>query len=174
MTVEITDNNDEVGAWLDELVQSYDFTRPGEDGSLGQDLARVVAQGVIDRTVAQQQAADGSQLRENEPRYRARKKKLYQVDQPGLRTGQMLSLTSVLGEVDVTADEVTLRYGIGEAPTSSSTGFISEADKRVTDRDKAGWFTEGGRPFYALDETINTEVAEHAGEALGTHLREHG
>lgn len=172
MSVSIEANSDDVGAWLDGTVGSFNFERTGEDQSLGRDLAGVVAQGMIDRTAKDQKTVDGEELRPNEEKYRKRKRRLYEVDQPLWRTGQMLSLPSMIGKVTVSADQIEMRYGIGEAPTRSMTGdYISKEDKEITDVEKAGYVSEA-RPFYGLDDQIIDEVKKAAGEALGAHLKE--
>ena len=101
-------NLNSIARRIDEIVAGIKFTLPGDQGSLGRDLAHKVAEEIIDRTVADRKAADGSPLKPNEPKYAARKKKRYGVEQPLVRTGQLLSLTSVLGKVDVSDDEVTI------------------------------------------------------------------
>jgi hypothetical protein len=148
---DIESNLDDIDRWLDDAVASVDFTRPGSEGSLGEDIAHIVARSIVDRTVAEQKASDGSPLKENEPRYAAYKRKRYQAHQPLIRTGQMMSLQSVLGETSISADSIEMRYGTGEAPQTSSTGYISDQDKAVTDREKAE-HTSAERPFYGLDD----------------------
>lgn len=172
-------NIDEIGSWLDQLVDTYNFTRPGTDQSLGRDLAGVVAQGIQDRTVADQTDANGGPLKPNEPKYAKWKAKRFDAHQPLVRGGQMLSLQSLIGEVEVTADEVIMHYGTGdEEPLVSSTGAvmprtihkqIGAVEPAPTDREKAEWNSDD-RPFYALDDKIGEAVRDAAAAALGEHL----
>jgi hypothetical protein len=166
---DIESNLDDIDRWLNEAIASVDFTRPGSEGSLGEDIAHIIAQGIIDRTVAEQKTSDGSPLKENEPKYRARKLKKYGVEQPLLRTGQMLSLQSVLGETSISADSIEMKYGTGEAPQSSSTGYISDQDKAVTDREKAE-HTSAERPFYGMDDAIADTIMDHARDWLDNEI----
>lgn len=157
---------------LDALVAGIDFSMPGRDQALGRDLAGVIAQGIVDRTVGEQRSVDGSVLKANMPQYRAWKAAKYGSYQPLVRTGQMTSFPSVLGEVTIVSSDVRMRYGTGSAPTSSSTGYLSDSDRAVTDRDKAGYVSDD-RPFYGLDDRIADAVIEAAGDALDDYLRSH-
>jgi hypothetical protein len=162
---DLESNIDDIEQWIDGIVSAVDFTRPGKDQSLGRDLAGIVAEEIQVRTAGNSQSADGSPLKDNEPRYAAYKARKYNVHQALVRTGQLLSLQSLIGETTITSDEVSMRYGVGEAPKSGSTGYISDADKKVTDREKAEYVSDE-RPFYGLDERIADEVAKAAGEWL--------
>jgi hypothetical protein len=87
------------------------------------------------------------------------------MDQPLLRTGQMLSQLSLLGQTTIGPQRIELKYGLGVPPSSGSTGYIEDGDMKVTEREKAGW-TEAERPFYALDDRIGDEVMTAIGEWL--------
>lgn len=163
-------NADDVGRWVDEFVATFDFTVPGEDGSLGRDMANKVAEEIANRSVDQGLDSNGEPFKALNREYREWKRKKYHVEEPGLRTGQMLSVTSLLGNTQVGPELVEMTYGTGTAPVASSTGYISDEDKAVTDTQKAEWFTESGRPFYELDETIAEEVKKVAVEALNKHM----
>jgi hypothetical protein len=168
----VSSNIDEVAAALDALIDGFDFTRPGKDQSLGRDMAGVAARGIIDRSVPGCKAPDGSDWAENEEHYADAKRAKYDADQAGIRTGQMLSLRSVLGEVTVTRDQVVMRYGTGEAPKSAANGAeLTDSDKARTDREKAGYFTEKVGEFYGLDATIAGELTAEARDALHSYLR---
>lgn len=163
---DVESNIDDIEAWLDGIVAAVDFTRPGKDQSLGRDLAGIVAEEIHKRTVGNEQSADGSTLKANTPKYAAWKAKKYHVQQPLIRTGQLTSLQSLIGETTITADEVEMRYGVNEAPSRTSTGAaLSKSDAAITDRQKAE-FVSDERPFYALDERIADECAKFAAEWL--------
>jgi hypothetical protein len=166
---DIESNIDDIDRWLNEAIASVDFTRPGSEGSLGEDITHIVARGIIDRTAAEQKASDGSPLKALDPRYKARKQAKYQVDLILVRTGQMMSLQSVLGETSISADSIEMRYGTGEAPQTSSTGYISDQDKAVTDREKAE-HTSAERPFYGLDDQISDAIMDHARDWLDNEI----
>jgi hypothetical protein len=169
---QVHSNGDEIAAWLDAVVAGFDFTLPGIDQSLGRDLARTAAQGMIDRAVDEGKDPDGAPLKPNAEPYRSWKRKKYSVEAPLVRTGQMLSLESMMGETSVSADRIDMVYGTGEAPTRGSTGYISESDKKVTDRQKAAYVTDGGRRFYEFDRQIASAIVAQAGEAFGRYLED--
>jgi hypothetical protein len=163
---------DEIANELDQIVRGIVFTMPGRDQSLARDLCGVVAQGIIDRTVAEQRSASGAGLKRNEPQYAAWKAKKYGSYQPLIRTGQLLSLASVLGNPAIGDGEIRMTYGLDVAPSRSSTGYITDADRAVTDKQKAD-FVSDDRPFYELDDAIAEKVIEAAGEAIGRYIEEH-
>lgn len=168
---DLESNIDDVDAWIGRLVDGFDFSRPGRDGALGRDLAVAAARGIQERSVPDCLAPDGSIWLANEPRYARWKRARHDADQPGVRTGQMLSQTSLLGRTTVSADEVEMRYGTGQPPGSAANGAeLAEGDRKTTDVRKAGFFTESGRAFYGLDETVAAKVRETAAEALDDYL----
>lgn len=167
-------NIDAVAADIEAIVASYDFTLPGDDQSLGRDLAGVVATGIADRS-AQGKAPNGSDWAENREPYKSRKAKRYSALLPNELTGQMLSLESLKGQTTIAADAVEMKYGTGEAATRARTGPADARDCVATDQQKAEWTTEGAsgppRPFYELDNAIADECQKVAGEALVKHLK---
>lgn len=163
----------DLDAILSAVVESFDLTLPGQDQSLGRDLAVRAAHQIQDRSNSGDDP-DGNEWRPNERRYAAYKLKRYQVDRPGELGGQMLSLTSVLGNPTVTPDSVEMAYGTGQAPQRSTSRGGTELkphELKATDRQKAEWFEDGGREFYALSEEDCDALAELAGEALDRHLK---
>jgi hypothetical protein len=167
----VKSNADQVAGWIDRVIDGFSFALPGEDQSLGRDLAGIAAQGMIDRSVPDARSPDGGTWPANEPTYASWKRKKFDADQPGILSGQMLSLESMMGEVNVSADRVEMTYGTGTTPTRARSGAALTAGQRqATDRQKAEWFTEGGRRFYGLDENIAAEVVAHAGERFGEYL----
>jgi hypothetical protein len=163
----ITSNIDEVALWISGIVDSVDFTSPGRDGSLGKDLAGVVAEGIIDRSVPDAVDPSGSRWAPNEERYAAYKREKFAADQPGILSGQMLSLESVTGQLKVMPDMVEMHYGTGSGASRSRTGAaLSESQQSVSDRDKARYFADSGREFYALDERISEALASAAQDAV--------
>ncbi len=166
-------NLGDVAGWLDRLVDGFDFERPGKDQSLGRDLAGVVANGIRDRSVPDCVAPDQSIWPANERDYAAYKREKYDADQPNVRTGQMLSLRSLVGRTSVSNELVEMKYGTGEAPTSAFNGAeLTKSDEETTDVDKAGYCTEAGRAFYGLDDTIAGGVVAEAAGALDDYLKD--
>ena len=159
--------------WVEQLVDSVNFTLPGVEGSLGRDLAGKVAEGIAERS-AIAQAPDGTDWEPNEDKYAAWKAKRYRIGghEPNRRTGQMLSPKSLLGQTTVEPDLVLMKYGLGEPPNRTATGAaLSVGDESITDIEKA-YFCSKLRPFYALDERIKDEVFHVAQEAVNRLVRE--
>src|SRR5690242_4486710 len=108
---DITSNIDDVSRDIESLIASFDFTSPGKDASLGEDLAGLIAERIIDRSVPDAKAPDGSTWAANEARYAAYKRKKFAADQPGILSGQMLSLESVKGRLTIDPDRLEMTYG---------------------------------------------------------------
>lgn len=165
-------NIDDVERWLDEMIDSINFTLPGKDQSIGRDLAGVVAEGIADRSVPDARDPDGASWAPNEEPYKSWKRKKYDADQPGILTGQMLSLESLKGETDVAPDQVTMKYGTGKPAERARNGAARpKAANPATDREKARYFTDSGRPFYALDAEIAAKCVEEAKDAITDYLK---
>jgi hypothetical protein len=172
-------NPDEVTALIEAAVRTFDFTLPGKSQSLGRDLAVRAATGICDRS-NQGLDPDGNPWPPNSdtpfhgmPGYATYKYQRYSVDRPGELGGQMLSLLSVLGTPSVSADTVEMTYGTGSPPqrTTSRTGVaMKPSELKATDVEKADWFFEGGREFFAFDDEIAESVVELCGEALDEYL----
>lgn len=146
---------------LNALVDTFNFTRPGRERSLGLDAVHIVAEGIVDRSAKNQGSASGNPWPPNRADYTAAKLAKYSVSLIGFRTGQMISIPSLLGQVDIRPREIEIRYGTGRPPTRSMTGHIEPADMKVTDTQKAEWFTNKKGDFYEVDEKIADKVREH-------------
>lgn len=167
-------NLDDVMGQLNRFLESFDFTRPGIESSMGKDAAHAVAEAIA-QAAADQKTTDGEPFPDNEPKYADWKDRKYGVGNPayGRRTGQMLSLQSLLGNVDVAPDEVTLTYGTGEAPERSvASNYIGEGDKKVTDKQKADYNNERMNNFYKIGEAGRAAVVEVMREALNRAVAE--
>jgi hypothetical protein len=186
-----TSNIHEIVTWLDDFIKSFSFTRVGRDQSLGRDLAMTIirgpeasVQGGIMGRCAEDQGPDGSTWPENSDqppgKYRSRKQAKYGHAEPNRRTGQMLSQTSLYGRTTIEPEQVTLRYGTDATPAGSAapSGTISDADKAVTDTQKASWAHSGQsqqqvvRAFYAATEEDARNVSACAQTNLNQYIRE--
>lgn len=166
-----TDSNFlEFEAAFRELMDGFSFQIPGKDQSLGRDLAGIAAQGIVDRSVTEQAGPNFQGWRANDPKYTARKQKEFGVDLIGVRTGQMLSLESVMGQTTVGDDEVEMKYGTNTPASRSSTGMGKLKADEPTDTQKAGWFTDGGREFYELGDVDAEAIYDAATKALEDYL----
>lgn len=173
-------NDDEIGALIEAIVETFDFTLPGRAGaSLGEDIAAEAADGIADRS---NQGLDdqGNPFAPNSPKWAAYKQRRYQVDRPGELSGQMLSLASCLGVPEITPDRITLRHGLGldndaTGHVRSRTGTdLRPYERDATDTDKGLWFTEGGRSFYRVDDAGAEALVNRVNESLGDHIRAAG
>ena len=172
MAVGASDNLSEILALLDAVVETFDFTLPGKDQSLGRDLAVTVASEIAQRSSAAL-GPDGVEWAPNAPKYARWKAAWYRISDfaPNDRTGQMLSFQSLLGRPRVTKDAVEMWYGTGEAPTRTRTGaLLKKTDLAVTDEEKA-MYCSPKRPFYALDEQIGDACLRVTADALAEILR---
>lgn len=154
---------------LRNLLEEFNFTRPGKDHVLGKDIAHVVANGIFDRTISKQAGPAGT-FPPNDAGYTARKLAQYKVELIGVRTGQMVSIPSLLGKVQIEPLRVTIAYGTDMPPTRGMTGYISEQDKKVTDTQKAEWFTAKKGDFYELDDQIAEKVCDKFAERLDEYI----
>lgn len=172
----VQSNAEQVGAWIEDLVRGFVFTRPGVDRSLGEDLAAEAARAMIDRAVPDAKGPDGSGWQANESRYAQWKRRKFDADQPGILTGQMLSLASMLGSPTIGDDRIAMTYGTGERPgtTARSGAAVPDYMRQLTDREKAEHFTSGGRAFYGLDDTVAARVIAVAERAWEQYLTRAG
>jgi hypothetical protein len=159
-------------AKLANLIETFNFTRPGKDESMGKDAAHKIAVGIFTRSREEQGGPEGP-WPENDPDYTDWKWNKYHVELIGVRTGQMLSLESLLGKVDVAPTTVEIYYGTGQAPTGSmSSSYISQADTSITDIEKAWFFTRMKGSFYELDDKIANDVKQYFSDELSEFIRE--
>lgn len=158
-------NADQVFDAIEGIVTSYNFTLPGRNRDLGMELAYKVADGIHDRSIQEQRGAS-SFWAACDAEYVTEKFDLYKTNKTGERTGQMLSILSLVGQVEISEYTVYMTYGIDAAPTRSKySGYISDQDKSITDAEKAEHFS-AKRPFYELDEVICQACVELARDEL--------
>lgn len=160
---------------IETAVDTFDFTLPGQaGGTLGEDLASTAAIQIGDRS-RRGLKADKTPFDPNEPKYAEYKQVRYDDLHPGTLGGQMLNETSLLGKPTVSPTQVLMTYGWG-VPSPRSTALNGVTLKRwelaATDRDKATWFTDSGRPFYELDPEISEALVKLCDEAFAKHLKE--
>lgn len=164
-----TSNIDEISAAFDDLFDSFGFTAEATGGiNLGEECVGLIIESIAD-DASQAKGADGQTFPDNSEPYRADKDRVYGWDNPGYRTGQTLSLASLKGTPEISDDQVSMTYGTGEPPSRSysPTGHISDQDKEVTDREKAGWLTEKYGDIYALNEARERAVVDAVSDAFG-------
>jgi hypothetical protein len=92
----------------------------------------------------------------------------------------MLSQTSLYGRTTIEPEQVTLRYGAGQAPSSSAapSKYMNRADRETTDTAKASFAHSGQsrqripRPFYQATEEDARNVSEVAQANLNYYIRD--
>lgn len=165
-------NADSFADWLGGVLDDFDFNSPGVHLSLRDDASSSVAEGIQERSKERQCGAKDV-WPENEYSYRKDKAEKYGTELTNYRTSQMLSTESLLANVGTTDNGRTavMQYGTGTAPKTSMTGYIEDADKLVTDTEKAAFAHELGRPFFQVDQEIGTtRVLPLVSEALQKYL----
>jgi hypothetical protein len=172
-------------SWLATWVAGVNFKRPGQDQSLGRDIALKEVELIADRGQADHRGPDG-EWAENSSRpskqypqgYKQFKEEHYDVyNSPNVRTGQMLSATSLYGKTEISETEILLKYGTDRPPDSSG-GDLTDEDKAITDTEKAILAHTGQgksgitRPFYAAIESDGVPIAALAQENINEYIRE--
>lgn len=152
-------NVDEIEAAFEELfVEKMDLTRDG----LGEELADIVAQGILRRTIADQRTSIGTALSPNAPDYAARKEK------KGIRTigvgigptsGEMLSMEQIKGRREITPDKVVMTYGKSDDVNRKGQWFTS-GSLAGTGLEPSGAKGQPPRPFYDIDPETRAKVTE--------------
>jgi hypothetical protein len=179
----------QVVAWLDGFVDSFDFKRPGNDESLGRDVANLGVQRIQDRSL-QDRTGFGTAWAPNSETpshwapqgYRKWKEDNYGVGEPNSRTGQMLSQQSLFGRTRVESKQVTMVYGTDKPPDRATFGSpdakLLARDQKVTDTFKAYLAHTGQsrkgivRPFYQLIDDDGVAIAELCQENLNKLINE--
>lgn len=175
---EVTSNADAISALIQEVIDSFDFTLPGEEESLGLDLVSIAVEEMTEQAVTRGLNPDGTPLKPNQAKYAKRKKARYDSDQPGILGGQMLSNESMTGIPVISASRILMLYGTGENPPENARNGtpLTKGERSATDFQKAGYYAKGQRFFYAFDDAGNAEraIVARAGEAFDMYLRELG
>lgn len=180
---------DEFEVHLLKIVDSFDFNRPGEHGSLGRDVMNAVVEGIQTRSHDQKRGAT-TEWPKNATNYAKWKQNKYGVaNAPNVRTGDMLSQRALRGRSVIGPNKITMIYGTNEVPKATSTGKPLPTKKRrgtgevvpyddLTDVQKA-YFAHTGqgpnnvkRPFYEPDDNITADVRKIIDAALDDHIRE--
>jgi hypothetical protein len=177
-------NIGDIMAWLAEFADGFNFTRVGADQSLGRDMANKVVERIIDRSLTDRRGINGewddnstTPSKRYARGYKQYKEEEYRVDQPNVRTGQMLDQLSLYGRTTIDDKLITMKYGLDAVPSRTSTGVaLKKADLAITDVQKA-YFAHTGqshkkikRPFYEVDESDGAAVVELAQENLNGYI----
>jgi hypothetical protein len=169
-----TTNAAEVGSKTAEAIAAFGFNTDYVGRALGELLADGIVEGIAERSADRQCDGLGNPWPKNKEPYRSRKKKKYGEELTNYRTGQMLSIVSLKGDTRIEKNEVTIGYGTAKPPDGSSTGYLSEADKSITDIEKAYFAARQNRAFFQLDQDICDTNFKRFSEALSAHIANYG
>lgn len=168
---DVQSNQEEIQRLLDQLAGGFNFTTPGTDGrGLGEELLDVVAEGVIDRTLAEQNQPDGAPLAPNAESYAASREK---AGKPiGVLSGEMLSQLEVSGERVIGPERAEMTYGQpgSEARRKAEWFTRGSAENPPGDIEHSGAEGQPSRPFYALDDAIRARLGDRSNLALDEFL----
>lgn len=163
-------NIDEIEALFDRFDEAIDFTRPGEEGSLGKDLLKSQGLRILDRAQAEQ-GSEG-EWEANRGEYKKRKDKKSLPVGRGLGEDdedRMLSQLNVMGEQDVTATEATMKFGQTEKARSKGDWFSNGSEGE--DGKRSGAKNQPRRDFYAITSEDEDAIIEQSAEAVGEWLQ---
>jgi hypothetical protein len=158
-------NVDEVTAAIDDIIKGFGFDLTVSDKTLGHDCVEIFATDVQNK--ASQGIGSEGAWKENAADYASMKERVYGVDEgPNIRTGQMLSILS-LSNAEINHESVDLEYGTDTIARDGVKGRpVKNADKKLTDRQKAAYAHAGQgpegteRPFYAISAEAATAIQE--------------
>jgi hypothetical protein len=156
---------------LERLIATFDFTRQGRHEALGKEAAYLVADEIQIRSSRDQRGPDGH-FPPNGAAYTQRKRMRYGVELIGVRTGQMWSLPSLRGRIDIAPKLVIMTYGTGEYPPTDAIHPTYDEDTMHTDVSKAMFFTQRKGKFYALDNEIEDKLRAYFASEIDYFVRE--
>lgn len=167
----VRSNADAIVDDLADLVDTFDFTLPGKGSSLGEDLADAACESIRYRCLAGEMP-DGSDFKKNDPKWAAYKAARYNAYQPGIMGGQMFSQESMNGQRIISADSIEIVYGTGDPPRKLAANGVElrKHELIATDREKATYFTDGGRVFFAFNAQDGEAVLAEASDAWDQHV----
>jgi len=147
-----------------ELTHALDANRSSRGHRVGDEMANIVAVGIIQRTEHEQLGPDGGPLPRPSRRTLLRKARKGYSLKIGVETGEMLSFEEIKGQVTIDANTVVMTAGTDEET-----------------RDKVDWFTKGdpkrnrpARKFYELDDRITGNLDDYAEEVIEAKIRDLG
>lgn len=160
---------------IDALVDTFDFTLTGKTESIGKDLADAACESMRYRALEEKDPLH-RKWKDNEKNYAKYKEVRYDVHEVGILSGQMLSQESMNGQRFVTPNSVQIIYGTGRSHQGPArNGAPMKPHELIpTDREKADWFTKGGRRFFEFDAEDAEAVFDEAKDAWTEHMKNRG
>ena len=175
-------NLDEVIGKVERIIDGYGFLLSVGERDLGRDCIGIVA-GMIQDKAASGVGSEGAwEPNSDNPAghgYASFKERVYGVvEQPNVRTGDMLSERAPRNGT-VGHETVNMEYGTGDVPRDGMAGRpVKDADKKLTDREKAGYAHTGQgphgtkHPFYVIHAEAVTGIRERCQERLNEYVAE--
>jgi hypothetical protein len=178
-------NIDEVVQGIRDVVKSIDFKTSVGGGMMAEAIRDKIVTMIAKRSINFQQDPQGGIWYANAKKYAQWKLDHYGSNRVGVMSGQMLSILSLKGTLNVQHGRMTIYYGIGKpsdrqsaSPTKKIMRKSSTPKPEPTDIEKANWFTDGNprnkqppREFYGTDDAIDEEVMDVVEEYVGRLLR---
>jgi hypothetical protein len=168
-------NVDEVTEALNAIMEGFGFDLTVDDKDLG--CIKIVATDIQERA-GQGEGSEG-EWDENAEGYAKYKERVYGVtESPNFRTGDMLS-ERALSNGTVAHLTVDMEFGTGTIASSGTRGRpVKEVDKKLTDREKAGYAHDGQgphgttRPFYVIHDTAASDIQQLCQQRLDAYAQE--
>jgi phage gpG-like protein len=158
-------NRDAVAAEVAGLARAFGLRRRGRYRTLADDVRTLVAEAVYDQTVLAQKQPDGSPLAPLAPSTLAEKRLRGYPETILVRTGHMLDLEQLKGEMEASDTSLAMTYGTDEEARQLAE-YAHEGSRKKVRRPK--------RPFYALDDKGEKDLGELMDEALGNQAGDAG
>jgi hypothetical protein len=166
-----------VKAQIAAFVKGIDFTRPGKEGSLGEDLLIEAADGMINQAIENQQSPDGTPFAENRGTYGEKKREEGLPVGIGLRRASggggdgMLSAKEMRGKWDIRPEEATMTYGTSDASRRKAEWFTGGSEG-AHGCEPSGATNQPPRPFYAMGDQTKANVREAGHDFVRDRVRE--
>jgi hypothetical protein len=159
----IRTNLPEVIRAIKAIAQSWDLRSKGRYKSLGVDMLDIVAEGIYERTVIEQEGPDGEPLAPLAPSTLARKARLGFPETIGVEHAKMLALEELKGERMIERRTASVIYGKDEQAKEEAEWFQDPSNPNQPDRQ-----------FMGLDERIEATIDALFEEVLDRNIREQG
>lgn len=173
-------NLDAVRRAVELAVFQFDFeSRAAGGGTVGEACQRIIAEDIHESAQDVQADPMGQDFPDNDDDYAEFKERVYGRTgrSYGFRTGQTLSVESLMGELSTNGKEATMSYGTGQVVTRSDggNGYVGDSDRDATDVEKMGYLMDSGRQaidVYKVGPYAEARAAEAVADALSMHLKE--
>lgn len=180
MSDDYTSNIDGLAAKIQAAIESFGFrSHAAEGGTVGDACAEAVAEDIASSAVDLQQTPDGHEFPDNTDAYAKFKDRKYGRSGRayGIRTGQTFSVESLKGHVEMSDEDLKMRYGTGKPPSRAvgGSGYLSPSDQQTADVEKAYYLTNTmPKPidFYKVGPYAEKEIKAIQAQSLQAHIKD--